>query len=226
MSDVQFRGEGEYLEKRKELFKAEIALRDQREKVAAMRRELPFSGSVQDYAFQEGPQELTQNNASHFKETHLSELFADGVDTLIMIHLMYHPDDTIPCVMCSMWADGYNAVTPHIEQRANFVLVAKAPIEKLRAFAKTRGWDKIRLLSSYGTSFNSDFHVEDAEGAQDPAVSVFVRKPDGIYHHNTIKAGWGDDVWRGIDLMSPVWNLFDLTPEGRGDWMPGHDYVK
>ena len=226
MSESQFRGDSGYLEQRNALFKAEIALRDQREAVAAMRRELPLSGKVSDYTFQEGPADISKNNGSDFKETALQDLFEPGKDTLIMIHLMYHPNDAEPCVMCSMWADGYNAVTPHIEERANFVLVAKAPIEKLREFAQKRGWDKIRLLSSYGTSFNSDFYVEDEEENQMPAVSVFVKKPDGIYHHNTIKAGWGDDVWRGIDLMSPVWNLFDLTPQGRGDWMPGHEYVK
>jgi predicted dithiol-disulfide oxidoreductase (DUF899 family) len=31
-------------------------------------------------------------------------------------------------------------------------------------------------------------------------------------------------VGRGIDALSPVWNLLDLTPAGRPDWWPGNDY--
>jgi predicted dithiol-disulfide oxidoreductase (DUF899 family) len=225
MSEIQFRGDGEYLNLRKDLFKAEIALRDQREKVAQLRRELPLSGVAEEYVFGEGPRDLSKNSESEFSEVKLSDLFADGKDSLIMIHLMFHPDDENPCVMCSMWADGYNAISQHVEERANFVLVAKAPIAKLRAFAMSRGWDKIRLLSSYGTSFNEDFIVENSEGLQDPAVSVFVKRSDGVYHSNTIKAGMDDALWRGIDLMSPVWHLLDLTPEGRGDWYPDHEYM-
>jgi predicted dithiol-disulfide oxidoreductase (DUF899 family) len=37
------------------------------------------------------------------------------------------------------------------------------------------------------------------------------------------------DLNRGIDLMSPfwIWNILDLTPDGRGEWMPklGYDLV-
>ena len=29
-----------------------------------------------------------------------------------------------------------------------------------------------------------------------------------------------DGGFRGMDLLSPLWNFLDLTPEGRGDWMP------
>jgi len=29
---------------------------------------------------------------------------------------------------------------------------------------------------------------------------------------------------RGIDLMTPFWNILDLTPDGRGEWMPKLEY--
>jgi predicted dithiol-disulfide oxidoreductase (DUF899 family) len=29
---------------------------------------------------------------------------------------------------------------------------------------------------------------------------------------------------RGIDLLSPVWHLLDLTPQGRRDWFAQLDY--
>jgi predicted dithiol-disulfide oxidoreductase (DUF899 family) len=51
--------------------------------------------------------------------------------------------------MCSMRVDGLNAVTPHVQQRASFAAIAKAPIAKLRPWAQRRGWDKIRVFSSY-----------------------------------------------------------------------------
>ena len=54
-----------------------------------------------------------------------------------------------------------------------------------------------------------------------PAVSGFVRAEDGVRHFYTGGAMMADGHWRGMDLLSPVWSFFDLTPEGRGDWMPG-----
>ena len=52
----------EYRAKREELLAAEIALRDQREAVAALRRQLPPGPAVEDYRFQEGPAELARND--------------------------------------------------------------------------------------------------------------------------------------------------------------------
>jgi len=93
----------------------------------------------------------------------------------------------------------------------------------LREWGRGRGWDKIRLLSSYNNTFNADSRVEDADG-QRPSVSVFKRTPDGaIYHFYTTEAALlSNSHHRGIDLFTPVWNLFDLLPEGREMWMPKH----
>ncbi len=122
--------------------------------------------------------------------------------------------------MCSMWLDGYNGVVRHLRERAGFVVVAKAEITKLRAYARSRGWHALRLLSSHDSSFNGDFLVEQ-HGGQLPGVSVFQRQADGtIRHLYTSQGSLEFGHHRAMDLLTPVWNFLDLLPEGRGDWMP------
>ena len=216
----------DYQQRRAELLAAELALKDQVERVAALRRALPLGMRVPDYVFREGPMDLSRNDPADFRDVRLADLFTDGHDTLIIDHLMFAAADPEPCVMCSMWADGYSAVTPHVMQRASFALVAKAEISKLRGFARQRGWDHIRLLSSHDNTFNRDFGMENDDGTQNPGLSVFTRTPDGaVYHRYTIGAEFDEHNNRGIDPYSPVWNLFDLMPQGRGDWYPNHDYM-
>lgn len=218
--------DAEYMRQRAELLSAEHALSSQLEAVAELRRRLPLGRSMPDYVFQEGPADLSHNEPSDYVDVCFSELFTDGHDTLLVAHLMFAPADDAPCVMCSMWADGYNAVAPHIEQRASLALVAKTEIGDLRDWARQRGWDHIRLVSSFHNSFNRDLAFENEDGGQEPGVSVFSRSPDGAIHHRySIGAEFDAETGRGIDLYSPVWQLFDLLPEGRGEWFPDHNYV-
>ena len=224
MSGINFPGESaRYREERNALLEAETVLMEQREKVARMRRELPLGGAVEtDYMFREGPADLSDDDSAHFFDTPLSALFGDGRNSLVVAHIMFAPDADKACPMCSMWADGYNAVTRHLDQRTGFVAVAKAEIGKFRAYARGRGWDKLRLLSSHDNGFNRDFQVELA-GGQLPGLSVFSREADGRIHHRyTTEGSLVFQHHRMMDLYSPVWNLFDLLPEGRGDWMPSH----
>ena len=228
---VKSPGEKEdYRKLREQLLEAETALKDQRESVAALRRQLPMGPAVgTDYVFREGPADIRDGSPDHFKDVRLSELLAPGKDRLIVDHMMWEPNSKSACPMCTMWADGYNAVASHVSQKVNFVLVAKVEIGRLRDWARERGWDKIRLLSSGQSSFNADFHVEDDRG-QHPGVSVFSREPDGeIHHFYTTEASLhpgpnNNPNHRGIDLFTPVWNLFDLLPEGRGTWSPKLSY--
>jgi predicted dithiol-disulfide oxidoreductase (DUF899 family) len=121
-----FPGESaEYQRARQALYEAEVALRDQIERVAVMRRALPMGMQVPDYAFWEGAADLQNDDPAAFRDVRLSELFDDGHDTLIVDHLMFATADETPCVMCSMWAEGYSAIAPHVRQRASFVVVAK-----------------------------------------------------------------------------------------------------
>ena len=215
----------DYQAKRDALLAAENALIEQREQVAQLRRELPPGPVVdKDYCFREGPQDLADNDSDHYFGAHLSELFTAERDTLIVQHLMFSPDRDAACPMCSMWTDGFNAVVRHVEQRTSFVVIAKTQLDKLRAWGRDRGWDRLRLLSSYDTSFNADFGVELAPDRQLPALSAFRCGSDGsIVHCYTTVGSLVERHHRAMDLFTPVWNLLDLLPEGRGDWMPSHD---
>jgi predicted dithiol-disulfide oxidoreductase (DUF899 family) len=198
----------------KALNKEEIALKNHVEKVAVKRRALPAGPVVKDYVFRDGARPVK-----------LSQLFGRGQNELLLYHFMYAPKDKKPCPMCNMWADGYNAIAPHVGDRAQFVLVAKAPASKFKKWGKSRGWNNIRLLSSNGTTFNRDFNVEEKNGDQLPAISVFTRDKKGVIRHFYQKSAILDSKnYRGIDQLSPVWNLFDLLPSGRGNWLPKYAY--
>jgi predicted dithiol-disulfide oxidoreductase (DUF899 family) len=169
MTTTAARLQSEYRKLRDQLLEAEIALKDQRESVAALRRQLPMGPPVaSDYVFREGPADILDEAPGQFKDVRLSDLFAPGKNRLIVDHMMWGATDMSACPMCTMWADGYNAIAPHITQKANFVLVAKVEIGELREWARRRGWNKIRLLSSGQCSFNEDLHVE-REGDNIPA---------------------------------------------------------
>ncbi|HTE84511.1 MAG TPA: DUF899 family protein, partial [Dehalococcoidia bacterium] len=160
----------EYRALRDELLRREIALSDQAEHVAKLRRQLPTNPVTADYVFHEGPSDLSDDSAAGISERRLADMLDDGTSTLLLQHVMYHPDDDEACPMCSMWADGFNAIAHHIRQRASFVLTAKAGVRKLRTWGRRRGWTNIRLLSSYGSSFQPDFGFEDVEGNQTPGL--------------------------------------------------------
>jgi predicted dithiol-disulfide oxidoreductase (DUF899 family) len=160
------------------------------------------------------------------KHVRLSDLFQDGKNELIIYHLMYWADDDDFCPMCSMWIDGLDSVAPHVEQRANFAVATRASAERLRAWAKQRGWRRARLLSDVGPDFARDIGAEDANGDPVETVAVFVK--DGTTIRNTYTAhAYMFEEWRFIDLLSPVWQMFDLLPSGRSeDWHPTNDYIK
>lgn len=223
-----FPGENQaYRKHREKLLQAEIALKDQREKVAQLRRKLPLGGKVEtDYKFREGPPDLNANSPDRFFDTRLSQLFKDGKDLLLIDHMMFGTDWDEGCPMCSMWADGFDAIVPHVQDRVNFVLVARVELGKLRDWGGRRGWRNLRLLSSEQNSFNKDYNVEIDASRQLPGLSVFRRQPaGGIFHVYTTEASLEERHHRGMDLFTPTWNLFDLLPEGRGDWMPKQFYT-
>jgi predicted dithiol-disulfide oxidoreductase (DUF899 family)/uncharacterized protein YndB with AHSA1/START domain len=192
----------------------EIALKEHVERVAEQRRRIPLGAPLPEYTLR----------ATDDTPVSLSALFGDKSD-LLVYHFMFAPEDELGCPMCSMWIDGLNAIAPHVRQRAELVVIAKAPIEKLRAYAQRRGWDKVRVLSSFDSPFNRDFGVEDKDGSQHPAISAFRRDGERVYHFYQKFAELDDDNNRGIDLYTPVWSLFDLLPGGRPDWYPSHDYA-
>src|SRR5207253_9150565 len=65
-----------------------------------------------------------------------------------------------------------------------------------------------------------DLGSEDREGNQDSTVSVFIRDGAGaVRHFYSAHPSMAEDITeRGLDLLCPVYNVLDLTPQGRGDW--------
>ena len=129
MSRFVLPGESEeYRKQREELLAAEIALKDQIERVAALRRHLPMGKRMPEYRFREGPSDLSRNDAAEMFDVRLADLFTDGQETLLVDHMMWSPGPygIAPCTMRSMWADGYNAVAPHVMHPAPDVLFRAA----------------------------------------------------------------------------------------------------
>lgn len=217
LHQVRFPGESEaYRAARDELLRAEMDLRERMEAVAALRRQLPPGGRVkEDYTFDE-----VVGGAA--RRTRLSELFEPGKPSLMVYSFMYGPAAERPCPMCTSFLDGLDRYALHLTQRINLAVVAKSPIERIRAWAAARGWTRLRFLSSAGNTYHADYVTETPDGSQLPACNVFTQGADGIRHF------WSAELLyapvkghpRHIDLLWPIWSVFDLTPEGRENWMP------
>jgi predicted dithiol-disulfide oxidoreductase (DUF899 family) len=210
----------EYRAARDELLEAEMQLRDQTEAVAAMRRAMPLGGIVeQDYAF-----------ARDGGAVGLTELFGDH-DTLVLYSFMFPRalDDDGPCPSCTSMLDSLDGAARHLTQRLALAVVAKAPLPRVRAFARERGWRHLPLLSSAGNDYNRDYRAENADGSQNPILNVFTRRDGEIRHF------WSSELYaaprgtgqgpRHVDFIWPIWSVLDTTPEGRGsEWDPGLEY--
>ena len=215
----------EYLSKREELRQAEIELRNTRERVAALRRELPKGATIQDYEFLEGPASLDEGDEPVTK-ARLSELFTAPNRSLVIYHFMFGKKQVNPCPMCTAWIDGYNGIAHHVAQNVDLAIVAAADPSRLRAYARERGWNKLRLLSAGDSTFKHDLGSEDAPGHQDSTISVFTRDTNGTLRHFYSGHPWlaPEIRERGIDELNPIWNLMDLTPQGRGKFYASLDY--
>jgi predicted dithiol-disulfide oxidoreductase (DUF899 family) len=230
---VTYPGESaEYRAARDRLLEQEIELRRAMEAVAAARRRLPAGGVVpEDYAFEgAGPGGVATRVL-------LSELFAPGKDSLVIYSFMFPRDpgddrpgpdggETAllplaegPCPSCTALLDQLDGAAEHVAQRVNLVAAAKSPLLRILAFAAERGWRRLRLVSSFGTTYNRDYHGETADGDQRPMLNVFHREGATIRHF------WGSELLyapsepgqdpRHVGTLEPVWNVFDLVPEGR-----------
>jgi predicted dithiol-disulfide oxidoreductase (DUF899 family) len=234
---ITFPGESpEYRAARDRLLEQELELRRATEAVAAARRQLPPGGVVaEDYAFEGAGGDGTPT------QVRLSELFASGKDSLVIYSFMFPRDpgderpgpaggetsllklEEGPCPSCVALLDQLDGAAEHASQHINLAVVAKAPLSRIVTFAEERGWLRLRLLSSAGNTYNRDYLSETAEGSQRPMLNVFHRDGGVIRHF------WGSELFyaptdpgqdpRHVGTIEPVWNLFDLTPEGRGtDW--------
>jgi predicted dithiol-disulfide oxidoreductase (DUF899 family) len=234
---IAFPGESsEYRAARDRLLAHEVELRRATEAVAAARRELPPGGVVpEDYVFESARVDDTGMGVR------LSELFAPGKDSLVIYSFMFPRDpgderpgpkagetallplEEGPCPSCVALLDQLEGTAEHARQQINLAVVAKAPPARLLTFATERGWRRLRLLSSHGNSYNRDYLGETPEGHQRPMLNVFHRDGGSIRHF------WGSELFyaptdpgqepRHVGTLEPLWNLFDLTREGRpSDW--------
>jgi predicted dithiol-disulfide oxidoreductase (DUF899 family) len=224
---IRFPGETpEYRTARDSLFEAERDLRRRIEQVAVLRRALPVGGAVsQDYVFQAA----STDDPDRSQPVRLSQLFATGQDNLILYSFMYGPAMKQACTSCTSILDALDGEAPHVSDRVSLAVIAKSPLTRIRAFARERGWRNLRLVSSSGNTYNTDYHAENAEGVQLPALNVFVRRNGRIHHFYNTELLYAPTEpgqnGRHVDLIWPLWNLFDLTPEGRGtDWFPRLTY--
>ena len=149
-----------YREAREALLAEEIELRRHIERVAEQRRALPLGGEVpEDYQFE-----------SEGGSARLSEMFGKH-DTLIVYNFMYGPKRARPCPMCTNLLDALAGEAPDIEQRVALAIVAKSPIERLKAFKRERGWRHLRLYSSAENSYNRDYFAETPESDDPPPTT-------------------------------------------------------
>lgn len=216
---VRFPGESvAYRRARTELLAEEIDLRRRIERVAEMRRALPPGGEVpEDYEFQgvHGP-------------VRFSELFGEH-DTLITYNWMFGTKRERPCPMCTSLLSAYDGEMPDILQRVSFAVIATSPIERMSAFAAERGWRHLPLYSSAGNDFNRDYAGETPDSGDNAAFNVFRRDGRTLRHFWAAEMGAGSadpgQDPRGAPDPMPIWNLLDMTPEGRGkDWYPKLSY--
>jgi predicted dithiol-disulfide oxidoreductase (DUF899 family) len=227
MMDHSVVSQKEWMAARRQLLAEEKDFTRMRDALSAKRRTLPWEKVEKDYVFA-GPK-------GH--ET-LSDLF-EGRSQLIVYHFMLGPDWDEGCKSCSFWADNFNGIIVHLNQRdTSMVAISSAPFAKIEEFRKRMGWS-FKWLSSQGTTFNQDFGVSPEPGKrisynygtaeidtdEMPGISVFAKDESGsVYHTYSCYA-------RGLDMMNTAYHYLDLTPKGRDEaglpytmaWVKHHD---
>lgn len=209
----------QWLTARKTLLEHEKELTKHRDRLNAERRRLPMVKLAKEYTF-EG------SNGS----AKLTDLF-DGRTQLILYHFMFAPEWENGCMGCTGYVNALGDLTMLNERNTTFALVSRAPLPKLEAYKKLKGWT-IPWYSSFGSDFNYDFHVTLDEtiasieyNYQDKAelerrngpnvmqgeshgLSVFFRLDDDVFHTYSTYA-------RGVESLTDTYSLLDITPYGR-----------
>jgi predicted dithiol-disulfide oxidoreductase (DUF899 family) len=223
----------EWLAARLELLEAEKELTRHSDEVAGQRRELPWVPVETEYQF-----------ATEVGNVSSRDLFGDRSQMLIY-HFMLGPNWKEGCSSCSALADGVAGSVPHLEHHdVAFVVVSRAPLDEIASYKRRMGWD-FRWVSSFGSSFNYDFHVTidpavspveynykdqpqlEAENVawrdwsvEQPGMSAFARVGDDVFHTYSAYS-------RGLDGLWTMWQWLDRAPLGRNEgdrsWFHRHD---
>jgi predicted dithiol-disulfide oxidoreductase (DUF899 family) len=219
----------DWLKARLALLAKEKEFTRRRDELSREQRNLPWERVDQAYVF-EG---LAGNET-------LADLFG-ARSQLIIYHFMFAPEWQAGCPGCSFWADSFDGIITHLQQRdASLVAVSRAALQKLQAFEKRMGWS-FKWVSSGNCDFNYDYQVSftpeqlaagtavhnytqfKESGADKPGVSVFFKDEDGGIFHTY------SSYTRGIDILNTAYNFLDLVPKGRDEndrgayWVRRHD---
>jgi predicted dithiol-disulfide oxidoreductase (DUF899 family) len=231
LDNHQIVSKNEWIAARKVLLKKEKEFTALRDQLGQQLRDLPWVAVDKEYLF-DGP---------NGKET-LLDLF-DGTSQLIVYHFMYDPKWDLGCPSCSFWADNFNGIVVHLNQRdVTMIAVSRAPYSKIDAYKKRMGWD-FKWVSSHDTDFNFDYQVSftsdelekkkgfynfaivDPHISELPGVSIFYKNQSNrIFHTYSTYS-------RGIDILNTAYNYLDLVPKGRDEmdhefpqfWVRRHD---
>jgi len=132
---------------------------------------------------------------------------------LLLYSFMFGPGWDKPCPSCTSLVDGFDRTSYQVTRDAAFVAIAKAPADRINAWAKLRGWSQIALVSGFQSTYQADYKCQgDSDDMQWPVMHVFMKRDGAIFHF------WGTELSANhVDTVWPYWNLMDLTPEGRPD---------
>ena len=142
-------------------------------------------------------------------QTTLRDLFGEQ-DKLLLIHNMGQG-----CRYCTLWADGFNGLLPHLESALAVVLVSKDAPDVQRRFANSRGW-RFRLASHGGGAYIEEQGVF-GEAENYPGAVVYERDGDTILRKNACVFGPGD-------LYCALWPFLGMAGIDGEDWVPQYNY--
>ena len=184
---------------------------DASEKLAHYRQQIAdLRGKMRELQQSVEPEDVADYEFSTSEgKVRLSELFGDK-EYLFVIHNM-----GAGCRYCTLWADGFNGILPHLEDRAAFVVASPDEPAAQQRFSTARGWD-FRMVSHRDTNFARDmgFH---SDGGWLPGVTVFRKRGQRICRVSDTSFQPGDD-------FCTIWHFFDLLPEGASGWEPQYKY--
>jgi len=137
--------EPEWQTARKELLLAEREFEEHARRVEEQRRELPWVPVEKEYTF-----------ATEDASKSLPELF-EGRSRLLIYHLMFGEDWAVACPGCSSLVDGLGGVVVHLNDRdVTLLCMSHAPLEKLVAYKRRRGWT-VPYVSAHSGDFLFDY---------------------------------------------------------------------
>jgi predicted dithiol-disulfide oxidoreductase (DUF899 family) len=208
----------EYRKAREALLAEEIEFRRHMGRLTEQRRALP-SGPVieKNYRFKD------ENGA----EVGLIDLFGKH-DTLVSYFWMFGPQRERPCPMCTSFLGSLDTPARDISQRVALAVIGRSPVERQLAFARERGWRNLKFYATVGDDFARDYRGLAPDGSEWPALDVWVKRDGVVSHFWASELGGTEDPGqdaRGAPDPTPLWNILDLTPAGRGsDWYPKLEY--